>query len=104
MQDGQQFFKPTDQYEYDKVKENLVLTILEKTLVSAQIYHSVLLQLEKKYNCTFHDCYRHPEYLSTILRDQYNNPYKSIMKSINQQLDIFSNVKSITIFLQAFNL
>ncbi len=103
MQDGQQFFKSTDQYRYDKVRENLVLTILEKTLASTQIYHKVLLQLEKKYNCSLHDCYKHPEYLSTILKDQHDNSYKSIMRSINQQLDIFSDVKSITIFLQAFN-
>ncbi|SMH71461.1 protein of unknown function [Candidatus Nitrosotalea okcheonensis] len=103
MQDRQQFFKSTDQGRYDKVRENLVLIILEKTLVSAQIYHKVLSQLEKKYNCSLYDCYKHPECLSTILKDQHNNSYKSITRSINQQLDIFADAKSIITFLQAFN-
>ena len=104
MQDRQQFFEDTEQYRYDKVRENLVLTILEKTLVSAQIYHEVLLQLGKKYNCDLHDCYKHPSYLSTILKNQHDYSYKSITKSINQQLEIFSDAKPITAFLQAFNL
>lgn len=81
-----------------------MFTILEKTLVSAQIYHKVLLELEKKYNCDLYDCYKHPEYLSTILKDLHDDSHISIMKSINQQLGIFSDAKSITRFLKAINL
>lgn len=104
MQDRQQFFKSPERYDYDKVKEILVLTILEKTLVSARIYHKVLLELEKKYSCDLYDCYKHPEYLSTTLKDLHDDSYMSIMKSINQQLEIFSDAKSITRFLRAINL
>ena len=103
MQDKQQFFKSPEQYSYDKIKEELVFTVLEKTLVSAGIYHKVLLQLERKHNSDLHECYRHPKYLSMILKDQFDDSYKNILKSVNQQLDIFSDAKSIARFLQEIN-
>jgi hypothetical protein len=104
MQDKQQFIKFPEQHGYDKIKEDLVFTVLEKTLVNARIYHKVLSQLGKKYNCDLHECYIHPEYLSETLKDQNDNSYNSIIRSINQQLEIFSNAESITRFLQAINL
>lgn len=101
MQDRQQIFKSSE--PHDKIREVLVLTILEKTLASAQIYHNVLLDLEKKYNSSLNGCYEHPEYLREILKDQHNNLYKHILKSITQHLEIFSDAKSIARFLQVIN-
>lgn len=103
MHDKQQSATFPEQYDYDKIKEELVITILEKTLLSVQIYHEVQLQLWIKYECDLHECYRHPEYLNEILKDQHDDLYESIMKSINQQLEIFSDAKSIAKFLQRIN-
>ena len=104
MQDKQQVIKFPEQHGYDKIEEELIFIVLEKTLVNARIYHKALFQLGRKYKCDLHECCKHPEYLSEILKDQQqDNSYENIIKSINRQLGIFSDARSITKFLQTIN-
>ncbi|MGB9003487.1 MAG: hypothetical protein WCC52_06765, partial [Nitrosotalea sp.] len=34
-------------------------------------YHLVMARLDSLYNCTVMDCYEHPEYLKTVLKEVY---------------------------------
>jgi len=103
MSKTSQFFNIEKQHDYDKVRETLVSTILEKTLSDAGIYHQVILELDRKYNSNLHDCYKHPEYLSTTLENHHKDMYDIIITSINRYLEIFSYENSITKFLQTIN-
>jgi hypothetical protein len=103
MPDTQQFAKPQEQHTYDKIREILVYTILEKTLSSAGIYHKMTSEIEKRYNCNLYDCYKHPEYFSSILGDKHGDMYDMITESINKQLEMFSYEKPIARFLQVIN-
>ncbi|CUR52278.1 protein of unknown function [Nitrosotalea devaniterrae] len=103
MSDMQQFVKPHELYSYEKVREMLVHTVLEKALANAGIYHTVTSEIKKKYNGTLNDCYKHPEYLSTILEDKHDTISGTVSKSITKQLEMFSDDKSIANFLQAIN-
>ncbi len=103
MSNTSKFFDIQEQYNYEKVRERLVLTILEKTLSNAGIYNQVVLELDRKYNSRLNDCYRHPEYFSTTLENHHKDMHDDIITSINRQLEIFSYHNSITKFLQAIN-
>lgn len=103
MPDIQQFAKPQEQHAYDKTKETLVYTILEKTLSSAGIYQRVASEIEKRYNCNLYYCYKHPEYFSAILENNHGDMYDLIVESINKQLEMFSYEKPIARFLQIIN-
>lgn len=102
MQDSQQFAK-TQLYTSDKIRESLVHIVLEKSLSSLGIYNSVASEIEKRYNCNMHECYRHPEYLKTILEDKHAETYDLITDSISRQLEIFSHEKHIARFLQVIS-
>lgn len=102
MPDSQQFVK-TQPYTSDKIRETLVYTVLEKTLSSIGIYHSISSEIEKKYNCNMYDCYRHPEYLKAILEDKHAEMYDIITGSISRQLEVFSHEKPIARFLQVIS-
>ncbi|HEX5457180.1 MAG TPA: hypothetical protein VFX64_02210 [Candidatus Nitrosotalea sp.] len=101
--DMQQFIKSQESFPYDKVREVLVCTILEKTLVSAGVYNTITSEIEKRYNCSMQDCYNHPEYLSSILEDKCGDMYDMVSESITKQLEMFSHEKSIAKFLQIIN-
>ena len=103
MTDMQQFIKSEKQDAYDKIREILVYTIIEKTLSSAGIYHDVELAIKKKYNSNLYECYKHPEYFSVILREKYNDMHEIITESIGRQLEMFTHEKSIASFLQIIN-
>lgn len=49
-------------------------------------YNLVLAKLKSHYDCTIRDCYDHPEYLKTILREVYKEDYKSIINEIRLEL------------------
>ena len=103
MTDTKQFVESDKQYAYEKLREMLVYTIIEKTLTSAGIYNDVTSEMKKKFNCNIYDCYKHPEYFSSILHTKYNDMYDLITESIGRQLEMFSHEKSIARFLQKMN-
>ena len=103
MPDTQQFVKPQELQTYDKVREALVHTVLEKTLHSAGIYQTITSESEKTYNCSLYDCYEHPEYFSSILESRHGEMYDLVAGAINKQLEMFSYEKPIARFLEIIN-
>ncbi|HEU5489046.1 MAG TPA: hypothetical protein VFV16_09525 [Candidatus Nitrosotalea sp.] len=103
MPDTQQFVKPQELQTYDKVREALVHTVLEKTLHSAGIYQTITSEIEKTYNCSLYDCYEHPEYFSSILESRHGEMYDLVAGAINKQLEMFSYEKPIARFLEIIN-
>ena len=94
------FVESLERQGYDRVRKALVWSVLEKTLLDAGIYYKVIEELKKKYRCQLDNCYEHPEYLNTILKDLYGNSYKHVIKSINNHLEEFSYHESIARFLK----
>jgi hypothetical protein len=50
------------------------------------IYNLVLAKLKSLYDCTIRDCYEHPEYLKTVLKEVYKENYYSIVQEIRVEL------------------
>ncbi len=99
----QQFVNPQELDTYDKVRKTLVYTVLEKTLHSAGIYQTVTAEIAETYNCSLYDCYKYPEYFSSILKSKHSEMYDLVAGSINKQLEMFSYEKPIARFLQTIN-
>lgn len=49
-------------------------------------YNLVLAKLGSFYDCKIRDCYDHPEYLKTVLREVYKEDYNSIINEIRLEL------------------
>ncbi len=63
-------------------------------------YHLVMARLDSLYSCKISDCYEHPEYLKTVLKDVYHEDYKSIVSQIKSYLAELANVKEIIDFFK----
>lgn len=63
-------------------------------------YHLVVARLDSLYNCTILDCYEHPEYLRTVLKDVYKGDYNFIIEEIKSYLDELVNVGKIINFFK----
>lgn len=63
-------------------------------------YHLVMARLDSLYGCKISDCYEHPEYLKTVLKDVYTEDYKSIIFQIKSYLAELANVKEIVDFFK----
>ena len=90
---------------YDKVRQGLVSTILEKTLldIGSGAYCTVKDELKKRYQCHLTDCYVHPEYLISILQDLYGDASMQIVRIINKKLEEFSYEKPIAKFMESLS-
>jgi len=88
--------------EAEVVNKGLVALAIENTLLETGklTCDYVLDMINKEYHSYLTDCYEHPEYLSTVLKKLYGDSYIEIVKSINKQLEEFSNKKSIGKFLE----
>lgn len=49
-------------------------------------YNLVLSKLHSLFDCTIRDCYEHPEYLKTVLKEVYKENYYSIIHEIRVEL------------------
>ena len=87
---------------YDKVRQGLVSTIVEKILldIGSGAYCTVKDELKKRYQCHITDCYVHPEYLNSILQDLYGDASMQIVRIINKKLEEFSYQKPIAKFME----
>jgi hypothetical protein len=47
-------------------------------------YHLVEAKLNALYNCKISDCYEHPEYLRTVLKEVYKEDYNSLIEEIKE--------------------
>lgn len=88
--------------DIDTVKRALVTLVIERNLldVSKPLYDKTVTILKKEYNCYLPDCYDHPEYLTEILKRLYGKAHHTIVKSINEQLEEFSDSRPIERFLE----
>jgi hypothetical protein len=48
-------------------------------------YHAVVSKLEHHYNCSIIYCFDHPEHLSAVLREVYNEDFDRIIDSIETE-------------------
>ncbi len=67
--------------------------------ISKAVHDEVGNALYKKYNCYFHDCLDHPEYLVDIIQQIFGDGHISIIHNINKKLEEFSYQKPINEFL-----
>ncbi|MBI1829564.1 MAG: hypothetical protein HY222_05360 [Thaumarchaeota archaeon] len=56
-------------------------------------YNLVLCKLNSLYNCTIMDCYEHPEYLRTVLKEVFKEDYNSIIEDIKLELEYLVDVE-----------
>ena len=84
------------------VKKALVTVVIERALLDfgKPALEKVIGRLNKEYHCYLPDCYEHPEYLDSILKQLYGNASKAITESITRQLEEFNYQKPIEKFLQ----
>lgn len=86
---------------FQHAKEELVGLRIRKALleIGKPIHDQVLQELYREYNCTWADCYEHPEYLKEILKHSFGSSHAEIVKSIKNQLEEFNEHKPIQEFL-----
>src|SRR5579863_5048682 len=59
-------------------------------------YHLVMTRIDSLYNCTVMDCYEHPEYLKTVLKEVYKEDYKSVLDDIKLELEKLVDIEKET--------
>ena len=79
----------------------LVIFAVENVLsnIGKPVLEQVCTKLYSKYHCLITDCYEHPEYLNSVLKDLFGDSYKEIIKSIKQNLEDFEEQKFVKNFL-----
>ncbi len=50
-------------------------------------YHSTVAKLRALYDIDIRECYEHPEYLKTVLKEVYTEDYEYIISEIKARLD-----------------
>ena len=80
----------------------LVIFAIQKTLIGIgkTVYDTVTNRLYKKYHCYTSDCFEHPEYLMTVLKELYGKSYNEIVNLIQEELKEVASDKKIKTFLQ----
>ncbi len=63
-------------------------------------FNLIVAKLNALYDCQIRDCYDHPEYLQTVLKEVYKDDYKSIIHEIKTCLDDLVNEKDISDFFK----
>lgn len=62
-------------------------------------YQLVVARLENDYDFKIFDCYDHPDYLRTVLKDVYGDEYQGIVDAIEVEFADMAERKEITDFL-----
>ena len=63
-------------------------------------YHLVMARLGSLYDCKIVDCYDHPEYLKTVLKDVYKEDYDSVISQIKSYLGDLEDIPQIINFFK----
>lgn len=92
-------------YMVNELERVLVRLYIEKTLLEkgVVVYDSVCEHLYKNYKCYLEDCYEHPEYLVSALKEICRDESVDIILSIQNDLIEFHGYKRITMFLDALD-
>jgi hypothetical protein len=80
----------------------IAVLAIEHTLlkISTATLGKVETRLQEEYRCTLSDCYDHPEYLSSVLRDLFGPSHLEIVQDVNSYLEEFTYQKPIADFLE----
>jgi hypothetical protein len=86
----------------NEIKKALVTLCIEKVLVEMgkPVLEEVTRRLDRNYKCYIPDCYEHPEFLKSILKELYGDSHNVIVDSIRKYLDEFRYEESIQRFVQ----
>ena len=63
-------------------------------------YNLIVAKLNSLYDITIRDCYKHPEYLRTVLKEVSKEDYNSTMDDIKLHLGDLVNEKDIANFFK----
>ncbi|MDE1725430.1 MAG: hypothetical protein KGH76_06000 [Thaumarchaeota archaeon] len=84
-------------------REQKAITVLaiEHTLlkVSNDTLTKVESKLQSEYNSSISDCYDHPEYLSSVLKNIFGTAYAKVIGDVNTYLQEFTYQRPIAEFL-----
>ena len=88
--------------QFDEQHKVALISCLEVVLMSRgnTKYNLLLAKLDSLYGSTIRDCYDHPEYLRTILKEVYAEDYNSILGEIKMQLDELVHEKDLADFFK----
>jgi len=88
--------------EFSEQHGDALISIIEMVLIRRgnTKYNLLVAKLSSRYDCTVRDCYGHPEYLRTILKEVYKEDYNSIIGEIKLQLDELVEEKDIVDFFK----
>lgn len=64
-------------------------------------YHLVLARLARDYSCNIFECFEHPDYLKSVLKDIYGNDYHALIESLELELGELVSEKEVAAFLGA---
>ncbi len=56
-------------------------------------YNLVTAKLDSLYGCELIDCFEHPEFLKTVLKEVYKDDYKSILAEIKLELMVIVDLE-----------
>ena len=84
-----------------EVKRAIVALAIEQALlnIGKVTLEEVGKTLYSKYQAYFPDCYEHPEFLNSVLKDLYGKSFTTIVDSIRKQLGELASQKPIAEFL-----
>jgi len=85
----------------DQARKGLVALSLEKSLleIGNPVLEKVSRRLYEKYQCYLPECYEHPDYLRSVLKEIFGNGYSTIFGKIENELNEYSYQKPIGQFL-----
>ena len=63
-------------------------------------YNLVVAKLNSLYDCSIRDCYEHPEYLKSILKEVYSKDYDRIIDEVKAHLDELVNEEDLANFFK----
>jgi hypothetical protein len=83
-------------------QRTIVILAIEHTLlkISNDTLNKVESRLQSEYGCNILDCYDHPEYLSSVLKNLFGSAHAKVIDSVNSYLQEFTYQKSIADFLE----
>ena len=92
-------------FHVNELERVLVRLYIEKALLEKGIfaYDSVSENLYENYECYLEDCYEHPEYLTNVLKNLYEDDARDVILSIKNDLKDFSRYKRIARFLEVLS-
>lgn len=63
-------------------------------------YNLAVAKLNSLYDCSIRDCYEHPEYLKSILKEVYSKDYDRIIDEVKAHLDELVNEEDLANFFK----